>query len=177
VQANRSSNDADPKRSDDGIYLDPDELNQVGGLFFPLRTEVQRWFRDIFATIIVTQQKLDRSGHKKYHALYESEWYTICECFDKLTVIEAGVGKVGRRLKMPGVVAHFGMSQNKLYLGEDNISVSDEVRRMCRAVATDSAGENGTLILKSKLRPWLARILNCRSGGASGHRIAVGARW
>ncbi|NYH23817.1 HNH endonuclease [Paraburkholderia bryophila] len=144
----------------DGVYLDPDELSKRGGLLFPLRTEVQRWFRDIFVTIVWAQRKLERSGHKQYLALDEREWHAICECFDKLSVIEAGIGKVGRRLTIPNVVAHFGMRQNKLCFGEDDISVSDEVRRMCRAVATDSSWGDGALMLKSKLRPWLARAFS-----------------
>ncbi|WP_321968082.1 HNH endonuclease [Burkholderia cepacia] len=144
----------------DGIYLDPDELSERGGLLFPLRTEVQRWFRDIFATIIRAQHKLERGAHKKYHALNEHEWHAICECFDKLSVIESGIGKVGKRLKIPDIIAHFGMRQYKLCFGEDDVSVSDEVRHMCRAVATDSAWGDGVLMLKSKLRPWLARAFS-----------------
>ncbi|RQR27297.1 HNH endonuclease [Burkholderia sp. Bp9142] len=144
----------------EGVYLDPDELSERGGLLFPLRTEVQRWFRDIFATIIQAKHKLDRGARKKYHVLDEHEWRSICECFDKLSIIESGIGKVGRRLRIPDIIAHFGMQQNKLCFGDDNISIPDEVRHMCRAVATDSAWGDGALILKSKFRPWLARAFS-----------------
>ncbi|MGN7985492.1 HNH endonuclease [Burkholderia sp. 22313] len=144
----------------DGVYLDPDELSERRGLLFPLRTEVQRWFRDIFATIIRAQHKLERGAHKKYHVLDEHEWRDICECFEKLSVIESGIGKVGRRLKIPVIVAHFGMQQNMLCFGDGDISIPDDVRRMCRAVATDSAWGDGVLMLKSKLRPWLTRAFS-----------------
>lgn len=46
----------------DGVYFDPDELMTLGGLLFPLRTEVQRWLCDIFATIITASGNLERRG-------------------------------------------------------------------------------------------------------------------
>jgi hypothetical protein len=157
----------------DGIYVDPDELSARGGMSFPLRTEVQRWFRDIFVTINWAQGKLDRSGKCRYIALDEHEWQAICECFDKLRIIESGIGKVGRRLKIPAVVAHFGLQRNKLRFGEEGISISDEVRRMCAAVATDSVWGGGTLILKATLRTWLVRAFTIADHAV---REAVGPR-
>lgn len=94
------------------------------------------------------------------HVLGEHEWSAICECFDQIGAIEAGVGKVGRRLKVPEIVSGFGMEYERLCFYENDISVPDEVRRVCRAIATDSTWGNGVLLLKSKFRPWLTRAFS-----------------
>ncbi len=140
----------------DGVYLDPEELN-TRGLLIPLRTQTQYWFRKIFATIVWTQRKLDTSSRRQYCALGEREWRSLCDCFEKLSLIESGIGKVGRRLKVPDIVAHFRLCDDELHFGAEDLKIPEEVRGMCRAHATDSIWGDGALIRKSKLKPWLAR--------------------
>ncbi|MET3552626.1 HNH endonuclease signature motif containing protein [Burkholderia sp. 567] len=144
----------------DGVYLDPVELIGRGGLVFPIRTAVQRWFRDMFATIIYASRMLERSEVRRYHAIGERDWHNICSFFDKLGLIESGIGKTGRRLRLPDIVSHFEIQKGRLYFSDDDISVPDDVRRMCHAIATDSIWGNGALILKSKFRPWLTRAFS-----------------
>jgi hypothetical protein len=162
----------------DGIYLDADELEAIGGLVIPLRTETQRWFYEIFATIVRTHRKLETSNNGRYVVLDEHEWLSVCECSEKLRVIGPGIGKVGRRLKTLEIVAHFGLCDGELYFGDEDLQVPEDVRRMCRAVATDSIWGDGALVRKSRLRPWLARVFSLTEQAAQratgAHLIRIG---
>ena len=162
----------------DGIYLDADELDAIGGLVIPLRTETQRWFYEIFATIVRTHHKLETSNNKRYVVLDEHEWLSVCECSEKLRVIESGIGKVSRRLKTLEIVAHFRMCDGELHFGDEDLQVPEDVRRMCRAVATDSIWGDGALVRKSRLRPWLVRAFSITEQAAQRvtgpHLIRIG---
>lgn len=161
----------------DGVYLDPGELN-TRGLLIPLRTETQRWFREIFATIVRTQRKLETSSSRQYCALGQREWCSLCDCFEKLSLIESGFGKVDRRLKVLDIVAHFRLCDDELHFGDEDLRIPEEVRRMCRPLATDSIWGDGALMLKSKLKPRLARAFSLTEQAAQQvtgpHLIRIG---
>jgi hypothetical protein len=161
----------------DGVYLDPNEL-KTHGLLIPLRTETQHWFREIFATIVWTQRKLETSSSRRYCASGEREWRPLCDCFEKLSVIEPGIRKVGRRLKAPDIVAHFRLCDDELHFGDENLKLPEEVRRICRPLATDSIWGDGALIRKAKLEPWLARAFSLAEHAAQQvtgpHLIRIG---
>jgi hypothetical protein len=150
----------------DGIYLDPDELRKRGGLFIPLRTESQRWFHKVFAAIIGAQRKLKTNGKKRYVVLDEYEFRSLSECVSRLNLIESGIGKAGRPLRVPNIVANFRLHGDALDFGGENLDLPDDIKRMCRAVATDSIWGEGALVHKHKLKPWLARAFELANQGA-----------
>lgn len=165
----------------DGVYLDPDELGNRGGLVIPLRTESQRWFHSIFVTLVRMRRKLEASPDGRYLVLGENEWRSLCNCFNSLSLIEPGIGKIGPRLKLVDIVAHFGLCGDELTFGEETLVIPEKVRRMCRTVATDSIWGEGALIRKSKFKPWLARAFSLADQAAQQvtgpHLIRIGDDW
>ncbi len=148
----------------DGVYLDPADLDRRGGLLLPLRTESQRWFRNIFSIILPLLHALRTRSHKGYLALREWEWGTLCHCYQNLRVIEPGVRRQGRRLGPPDAVAHFTLDGDELLFGDETLEIPGVARQICQTAAVESGFGNGTLVRRAKLEPWLARAFSLADG-------------
>lgn len=157
-----------------GVYLDRGELDEHDGLWIPLRTESQRWLREVMATILLVQRKLDANDNKRYLVLAERVWSSLQHCFENLSLIESGIGKVGRRLNAPAVVTSFVLYDDELLFGDEDLEISEEVKRICRGNSANSTWGEGVLVHKSKLKSWLARAFSLTERAAqqiSGPRL------
>ncbi|PLZ02814.1 hypothetical protein CY652_07760 [Burkholderia sp. WAC0059] len=149
----------------DGIYLDSAEVAELRGMVIPLRTESQRWFRDVFVTIVSLQRKIDSQYKPRHVVLGEHEYRALLDCFQKLTIVASGINGSGRRLKRPETLANFATYQGVLEIYPDSAAIPESVKQLCRAEGETSIWGDGAILSKSQLKSWLANAFHLANMG------------